>query len=207
MQGSLPIKISRLAGHLVSHPDDLVRYGKHCRSRPLEESLPWFSWPAIDFLNGHLHRAHSVFEYGSGGSTAFFAERAERVVAVENDTAWYELVRENLSARGCGNASVLRGAFEHGQPDRFITSDYVRALNDFYDVIVIDGAEDWPDEILRPICFTRAQRYVKRGGIIVVDDAWRYDGLIRDSAARSREMFQGVGPGRFGVTRTDVYFY
>jgi hypothetical protein len=207
MHGNVPEKIGRLAGHLASHPNDLIRYGRHCRSQPLDERVPWFSWAAIDFLKSHLHRGLSVFEYGSGGSTMFFAERAGRVVSVEDDAAWCLRVREHLATHGAANAQVIHATFDHEQPDAFATSEYVRSLNDTFDVIVVDGSENWPDEVLRPVCFTRGQRYVKAGGIIVVDDAWRYDGLIVDSFAKSREMFQGVGPGRFGVTRTDVYFY
>lgn len=207
MRGSIPVKIGRLAGHLASHPGLLVRYGRYCRASPLGASLPWFSWPAIDFLDSYLRKDHAVFEYGSGGSTVFFAERVGQVTAVDDDSGWFDLVRMSLAERNCTNASLLYAAFEHGQPDRFITSDYVRSLRESYDVIVVDGSESWPDEIVRPICFTRAQRHIKEGGIIVVDDAWRYDGLILDSTAKSRESFEGVGPGRFGVTRTDIYFY
>ena len=44
--------------------------------------------------------------------------------------------------------------------------------------------------------------------IIVVDDAWRYDDFAFDvGKPRDVRRFQGPGPGRWGITRTDVYFY
>jgi hypothetical protein len=41
----------------------------------------------------------------------------------------------------------------------------------------------------------------------VLDDSWRYDPVRAEHHAKRFEAFQSVGPGRPGVTSTDVYFY
>ena len=53
----------------------------------------------------------------------------------------------------------------------------------------------------------KAQTRIKKNGIIVVDDSWRYPEIRQRNAARRFQIFQSVGPARPGVTSTDVYFY
>jgi len=72
-------------------------------------------------------------------------------------------------------------------------------------VIVVDGTE-WTANV-RPICFRAAEEQIAAGGIIVVDDSWRYRELRQANRAHGVNIFESVGPGRFGVTSTDVYFY
>jgi predicted O-methyltransferase YrrM len=60
---------------------------------------------------------------------------------------------------------------------------------------------------VRPVCFARAERQVRPGGIIVVDDSWRYPALRQANRARHFRDFQSVGPFRPGVTSTDIFFY
>ena len=74
-----------------------------------------------------------------------------------------------------------------------------------FDIIVVDGSEEWTQ--VRPICFQKAEARMKWGGIIVVDDSWRYPGLRERNRAKSLRIFQSVGPCRPGVTSTDVFFY
>ena len=71
--------------------------------------------------------------------------------------------------------------------------------------VVVDGGEEWTQ--VRPICFQKAEARVKPGGIIVVDDSWRYPSLRERNHARQFRVFKSVGPCRPGVTSTDVFFY
>ena len=57
------------------------------------------------------------------------------------------------------------------------------------------------------MCFERAENQIKPGGIIVIDDSWRYPGLRKKNRAKEFREFRSVGPCRPGVTSTDVYFY
>ncbi len=52
--------------------------------------IPWITYPAIDFLSQLDYTERSVFEYGSGFSTLFWAPRAKNVIAVETDLEWYK---------------------------------------------------------------------------------------------------------------------
>ena len=76
---------------------------------------------------------------------------------------------------------------------------------DRFDIVVVDGSEEWTQ--VRPVCFQYAENFVRKGGIIVVDDSWRYPVLRRENKAKRYQVFQSVGPCRPGVTSTDIFFY
>lgn len=208
MHGTVPQKIGRVLTDLILHP----RYVSRCLNHnlrgksPLELELPWFSYAAIDFLDEWLRPHMTVCEYGSGGSTLFFASRVKRVFSIEDNATWQELVTGKLAEKGLKNAVVKLFPFDFKNPVGFEQSAYLNAIPaEKFDVLVIDGSEEWTK--VRPTCFRKAERHVRSGGIIVVDDSWRYPELRENNAAKQVEVFQSVGPGRPGVTSTDIFFY
>jgi hypothetical protein len=61
------------------------------------EPIPWFTYPAIEYLS-HLDLSEfSVFEYGSGYSTLFWLKRVKEIISVEHDKGWYEQIRKNIN--------------------------------------------------------------------------------------------------------------
>ena len=209
MHGTVPQKIGRILTNLILHPQYIsrclthnVRHGK----TPLDLEIPWFSYAAIDFLEDYLKPAMTVCEYGSGGSTIFFARRVKSVFSIEDNAQWHGLVTDRLREKGLKNAQVTLCPFDFKNPAGFEHSSYLHAMPDErFDVIVVDGSEEWTQ--VRPVCFAKAESRVKRGGIIVVDDSWRYPMLREKNQAKRHEVFQSVGPCRPGVTSTDIFFY
>lgn len=213
---SAPVEPSRmqkgvqLTTHAVRRPKDTRRYLDQSllrRSSPLELGLPWFSYGAIDFLESHLRPDMVVYEYGSGGSTIFFAHRVAAIVSVENDPAWREAVHQRLADDGLANVTLKTAGFDAPAPDRFAESDFARALPDEpADVVVIDSYDydTWQTHARRPQLLRPARERVRPGGIVVLDDSWRYPALWRnDPLART---FRGLGPARLTVTSTTVFF-
>src|SRR6185436_12325922 len=99
MRGTLPQKIARTITHLAFHPQYIPRCVTHNLingKSPLDLQIPWFSYAAIDFLEKHLREDMSVCEYGSGGSTIFFAKRTKSVFSIENDPQWFQRVSDRL---------------------------------------------------------------------------------------------------------------
>jgi predicted O-methyltransferase YrrM len=173
---------------------------------PLDLEIPWFSYAAIDFLEDYVQPSMSVFEYGSGGSTIFFAKRAKRVISVEDNPKWFEWVSRRVEQHGLGNVSLRLCEFNFKEPSGFEHSAYLHAIPDEkLDIIVIDGSEEWTQ--VRQICFEKAEGRVTEGGIIIVDDSWRYPGLRKHHHAKRFQTLQSVGPCRPGVTSTDIFFY
>ena len=209
MHGTVSQKIGRLIGNLIVHPQYISRCFAHNvlnGKTPLDLELPWFSYAAIDFLETFLEPHMTLCEYGSGGSTIFFARRVKSVFSIEDNERWFDLVSRRLQEKNLHNVALKLHPFDFKNPDGFNHSSYLHAIPDQrFDVIVIDGSEEWTQ--VRPICFRKAEDRVKRGGLIVVDDSWRYPELRQTHHAKSHKIFQSVGPCRPGVTATDVFFY
>jgi hypothetical protein len=180
---------------------------KQRRIVPVQNRAPWFSFSAIQFLKQYLNKNMHLFEWGSGGSTLFFAQRCASVKSVENDPSWMQFLENELATNSITNVVIAHCVWSEWRAEEFLHSSYLNAIGkDTYDVIVIDGFES-SDFALRPLCFARAQKQIKSGGIIVVDDAWRYKELRKDNCAKAVRTFESVGPSRLGVTSTDFYFY
>lgn len=209
MRGTIPQKIGRLAADLIMHPKYITRCVVHNiinGKTPLDLELPWFSYAAIDFLQEYLKPDMRVCEYGSGGSTLFFARRAKSVFSIEDNPRWFELVSRRLEQHSVQNVQLKLCRFDFKNAVGFEASEYLHALpNESFDIIVVDGSEEWTQ--VRPACFQLAEKRVKRGGIIVVDDSWRYPLLRENHRANTYKIFESVGPCRPGVTTTDVFFY
>jgi len=195
--------------NLCHHPEYMPRCVVHnviSRKSPADLELPWLPYAAIDFLDDYLEPHMTVCEYGSGGSTLFFARRVKRVVSIEDNPVWFDLISSRLRAKSIANVDLQLCPFDFKNPEGFEQSQYLRAMPDTrFDVIVVDGSEEWTR--IRPICFEKAQAHVNKNGIIVVDDSWRYPEIREKHAAKRFQIFQSVGPGRPGVSSTDVYFY
>ncbi len=168
--------------------------------------VPWFSYQAIDFLESYLTRQMKVFEWGAGSSSIFFARRCLSFLSVESDKQWYETICAESKRLSIGNVDIKLCEFDFFNPVDFAQSQYLHAITkEQYDVIVIDCPDFTFAE--RPVCLKRARENIKPGGVIIMDDSWRYKEAIKDSEARSIMVFEGVGPGRLGVTSTTFCFY
>ncbi len=81
--------------------------------KPVDKSgkaLPWVTYPFIDFISDRLNRGMKLFEYGSGNSTIFYAERVGSITSVEHDKGWYEHVNKQLPR----NATLIYESFSKG---------------------------------------------------------------------------------------------
>ena len=66
------------------------------------DPIPWYTYPAIDFLLLRDYRDKNILEFGSGQSTLWWAARAKFVLSLEEDP---HSVRRNIEAstKQCGN--------------------------------------------------------------------------------------------------------
>ncbi len=167
--------------------------------------VPWIPFIAIQFLEAILKPDMSVFEWGSGGSTVFFAQRVARIVSIEHEREWYRKVEADL--RGFGNAQCHLIEGEHGAiarsksdasayfsdsvPDNNFRR-YASAIDDHepFDVVMIDGRA-------RPSCVMHARTKVKTGGFLILDNSERayYEKSVQEFLGTwERATFHGSGP-------------
>ncbi len=203
-------RMARVAFHLLRRPQDIAPYWRHsvrARVSPLDLQLPWWTFGAINALDRRLSKNHDVFEYGSGGSTLFLARRAATLLSIEDEKPWFQLVRDALTRHQLdATAQIKHVPYDFWHTADFTTSAYLHALDGRrYDVIIVDGKE-WSDPV-RDQCFWHAENHLKPGGLIILDDSWRYPQVFARHRAKSVTTYRGTGPCRLGVTSTTFFEY
>jgi len=172
----------------------------------LTAGWPWITFPAMRWLTSYLRPSMSVFEWGSGGSTLFFARRVARVVSVEYDAGWCEAVVARLRAQGLGNAQVRHLPPEPGDDGALYRSSaaefagmsfrsYVQSVLDYpdgsFDVILVDGRA-------RLGCLVTALPKLKDDGALILDNSEREDAAAACAVLTGPDWtvrhFAGPGP-------------
>lgn len=161
-------------------------FGSVARSMPVDGAgnpIPWYTYGAIRFLADRLVAPVSVFEYGSGNSTLWWAERARRVVCCEHDRYWHSLMTTRLP----DNVEHLFCEFVPG-------AEYAQQIarnHDEFDIVVIDGRD-------RVNCAKNSVQALRPRGVVVWDNSDRteyqpgYDFLANQGFKRLD--FWGMGP-------------
>jgi hypothetical protein len=208
MYGNIFTRVLRLAEYLLINPEMLSVYLRTSikGKSPLEMGIPWLSYSAIEFLNKFIKPHHKIAEYGGGGSTIFFAKRANSVLCIESDPVWAAKLSKQFFKENISNVNLLVRPFDANNRQKFMTSDFLKAINkDRFDVILIDSYD--VNHNLRLECFHFAENYINENGCIVIDDSYRYTQLRFRNNAKSWKEFRSIGPCSIGITTTDIYFY
>lgn len=179
-----------------------------------ELGVPWWTYRAIDVVDAWLAgrpRPIRVFEYGSGASTLWLADRADEVISVEHHVGFSRVIgpalaeRPNVSFRlveASPTPDPVTGSRKPGHQGLDFT-DYVHAIDaadGCFDVIVIDGRA-------REACLAVAAPRLKLDGLIVFDNSHRarYERAISASGLRERRL-PGLTPTLPYPDRTSLLF-
>lgn len=152
--------------------------------------IPWYTYPAIEFIKQLDFSDKAIFEYGSGNSTRFWAQRCRKLVSVEDNRDWYEKIKIALP--------------DHVEYLLHQGTDYIQSINNCegnFDVIVIDGN-------YRYDCAVQALGKLRDDGFIVLDNSdWteRTSELLRSSDLIEVDM-SGFGPINGYTWTTSFYF-
>jgi hypothetical protein len=156
----------------------------------LKYKIPWITFPAISHIQKFISKNMKVFEYGSGGSTIYFAERVEEVNSIEHDKEWFTKLSIVLERNKIRNVRLkISEPLKEEAAENIYYSDnenykglsfknYVLEINKFpdryFDIILIDGRA-------RNACFLHSFSKLKKGGLLIWDNTER---------ERYREYFQ-----------------
>ena len=66
-------------------------------------TITWMNYPVVKLLEEKLTRDLILFEYGSGYSTFFYADKVKAVVSVEHDVKWFRMIHKQIS----GNVNLI----------------------------------------------------------------------------------------------------
>lgn len=135
--------------------------------------VPWYTYPAIEYLSALDFAGKHVFEFGSGASTLWWGERAQTVTSVEAEPEWHAKIAPTMPV----NCSLI---FE---PEKFARyADAILRTTRQYDVIVIDGPGH---AMIRYRCAEAALKRLKPGGMIILDNS--------DVLPKTVQLLQGAG--------------
>lgn len=152
--------------------------------------IPWYTYPAIEYLKQFDMRDKTIFEFGSGNSSLFWAQRAKEIISVEDNLKWYEIV--------CSNKLENQEIILEEQKEGYIS--HILTLNDQFDLIVIDGKHRYD-------CSKNAVKCLRDGGMIILDNSdWfpKTSKYLRDKDLIEVD-FSGFGPINNYTWTTSIY--
>ncbi|HET6513953.1 MAG TPA: hypothetical protein VFG09_02250 [Thermodesulfovibrionales bacterium] len=120
--------------------------------------LPWITYPSIEFLSKRINSNMSVFEYGSGGSTVWWASRVKDIVSVEHNKEWYRKTLTSVPV----NVKLHYIELDYGRA----YSEKISEYKNTFDIVVIDGRD-------RVNCAKNSIAALKPEGVIIWDNSDR----------------------------------
>ncbi len=162
----------------------------------LGDSLPWYTYPCIDFLKHRSYEDKTILEFGAGQSTLWWAEKAKHVVAFEGDEAWYQKLKDKVQS----NVELHLVPMDSPLACVEAIKQILRNSDTQFDVIVIDG-------LYRYHMIEIAADVVAHTGIIIGDNAESfrlYDGFKERDFYRVD--FFGNAPGVVLAHSTSIFF-
>lgn len=156
--------------------------------------IPWYTYPAIEFIEDKLSQDFVVFEYGAGNSTLWLAERVRSVVSVESDPNWFNTIRSQMPQ------NVEINLIQDPETYAKKIEEYPEK---YFDLIIVDG-------INRNQCAKQAISKLKYTGFIIFDntDNWEYnEGNLSLLEAGFKQIdFYGLLPSYTYKNCTSIFY-
>jgi hypothetical protein len=172
-------------GHFLSYEQ------KMCVERN-GNPIPWYTYPAIEYLDQLDFSEKAVYEYGAGNSSVFWAKKAKSVISVENDQDWYLKIQSQQEL----NQKIV---FLENEGDYV---NFILKTEKKYDLIVIDGD-------FRFACAKVSIKCLEKGGFIILDNSDWYpetSKLIRESGLIQID-FKGMGAINYYNWTTSIFLH
>ncbi|MCC7449456.1 MAG: hypothetical protein IT324_18700 [Anaerolineae bacterium] len=211
--------LAKARAHWQMYP----RWIRSLQSSAMQDKRPWLSFQATDFMEQWLSPNSVVFEYGSGASTLYFAQRVGQIVSLEHHAGWYTHIQEILSRDHITNCvyalveptpapELVDCAYSN--PENYCSRkkeyrgfsfrDYVRKIeaypDDHFDLVVVDGRA-------RLSCVYAARAKVKPGGYLLLDDSSRARYHPAHQLLDGWAMTQCFGPVPYDTNFTETTFW
>ncbi|MBR2033113.1 MAG: SAM-dependent methyltransferase [Alphaproteobacteria bacterium] len=160
--------------------------------------IPWYTYPAIEYLSQFDYSNKKIFEFGCGNSSKFWAARAKKVVSIEDNLKWFAKWQQEMTAL---NQQVL------WRDEGEIYENAILESDEKFDVIIVDGKR-------REKCCETALLRLSKGGMIILDDSDRINTseeykksvAILKSANLLQVDFYGFCPMNNYTKTTSVFF-
>lgn len=160
-------------------------------------AIPWYTYPAIEYIKQLDFSNKRVFEFGSGNSSLYWADVAKEVVSVEDNKEWYE---SRLQFKK-DNMTMIYKEVGESYYNSILTQEGE------FDVVVVDAR-------VRDKCCEAALKKIKRNGLIILDNSERvgkfeeYSNAVKilKDANLIQVDFCGFGPINSYTWATSFFF-
>ena len=141
--------------------DDVV-YGRQA----LSLGEPWIVPESLAYLRTILSPSWSVFEWGAGGSTVFWAKNCASIISIEHHPDWAKRVREMLLDRGLSPHVVQYIARDDDDTFHSYADAILVYPEDSFDLVFVDGEASCRDR-----CLANALSRIRPGGWLLLDNS------------------------------------
>lgn len=152
----------------------------------LEIGYPWLTFGAIIALEAIINKEMRVLEFGSGGSTLFWAKNCKSVKSYETNPKWFADVKQKTDI--LNNVELILST-EH------LSFGLKTEPDNFYDVVLIDSDPKYASRLrLAKMSVPK----IKVGGWLVIDNylKWNLDDFdFSNWEVYSFDEFHYVGKG------------
>jgi len=140
--------------------------------------IPWYTYPAIEYLKQLNFKDCDIFEYGCGNSSLFWGRLGGTITSIEHNPDWHK----EISSKATPNMRLLLRTEE----TQYIQS--IHEANRSYDVIIVDGVH-------RLECARECINRLSDRGLIILDNS---DWFINTAELLRKANFIQVDMSGFG---------
>jgi tRNA A58 N-methylase Trm61 len=165
--------------------------------------LPWITYQAIEFFNQNLKKNHLIFEYGCGSSTIFFAKKVKKVVSIETNEIWFEIINKKIKEQNIDNVEIflMTDGISNEKYENFL-ENYQKENNLDFDFVIIDS-------IKRFKCAQNVLKFINNKTKIVLDDSERKHykkifKLFEENNMKKIDFF-GIAPAQLRIKNTTIF--
>tara|TARA_Y100000589_G_C27142695_1_gene625421 strand:+ start:352 stop:1026 length:675 start_codon:yes stop_codon:yes gene_type:complete len=167
------------------------------KKQPLDhegQPVPWITYGAIEFLKERLDKSMSIFEFGAGNSSLYYAKKVNKVVSVEHHNDWFNYIKGKMP----GNVEIF-----HKNIDSVEYPQFLKQREDKFDVIIVDGRE-------RVQCILNSINNLSNRGVLILDDSQREKYLEGENFLLQNGFkkiaFWGIAPSYFRNKSTTIFY-
>jgi predicted O-methyltransferase YrrM len=157
--------------------------------------IPWCTYSFIHFITYKLTPDLSVFEFGSGNSTIWYAQRVKKIIAVEHDLNWISKISKKIPQ----NATILHKELDTNG----LYAKTAISTDQKFDIIIIDGRD-------RNNCVYNSLQALTDNGILIFDNSQRPEYIESQDFLKlngyKRIDFRGLCPTVAHINTTTIFY-
>jgi hypothetical protein len=149
-----------------------------------QRPIPYFTYPAVEYLDNHNLNGLKIFEYGSGSSTLYFLRKGALVTSIEHNKDWHFKVTKKAN-----NSNSLNCILTEDKSSYINRAEILGA-----DIVVIDGK--YRTECTHYIIRMIEEKKLTFSMIIFDNSDWYPDSILKID--RSIRFYQASSSEMFG---------